>query len=220
MTTHPNGPFLPTVPNAVAPLEALAAELAADAGRIERELKLAMAALTSDMRAAWAEAELRVERVVAERLAALKDGAPGPQGSPGERGEPGEGIVGPPGEPGPPGPPGEPGEAGAEGRSFAIRGTWNPAGAYHALDVVMLNGASFAARVDDPGPCPGEGWQMMAAQGGKGKPGEAGPRGERGLPAPVPTALEVDPEGMLTLRLADGSALGCDLYPLLARLAR
>lgn len=186
-----------------------AEQVAADVERIEREIRL-------ELRAALAEFELRLERAIA----GLQPGPAGPPGPPGERGEPGEGIVGPPGEPGPPGPPGEPGEAGAEGRSFAIRGTWNPAGAYRALDVVMLNGASFAARVDDPGPCPGEGWQMLAAQGGKGKPGEAGPRGERGLPAPVPTALEVDPEGMLTLRLADGSAVGCDLYPLLVRLAR
>lgn len=212
-----NGQSLPTVPNAAGPLEALAAELAADAARIERDLKLAMAALAADMRAAWAEAELRIERAVAARLAELSDGPPGPQGSPGERGEPGEGIVGPPGETGPPGPPGEPGEAGAEGRSFVIRGTWNPAGAYRALDVVMLNGASFAARVDDPGPCPGEGWQMLAAQGGKGKPGEAGPRGERGLPGPAPIALEVDEQGLQTLRLSDGTALTCDFYPVLRR---
>ncbi len=208
----------------LSPLDVVAEELGEELGnyalRIERELRLSASAMLTEVRAALAESELRIERLVAARLAELKDGAPGPQGSPGERGEPGEGIVGPPGEPGPPGPPGEPGAEGAEGRSFAIRGTWNPAGAYHALDVVMLNGASFAARVDDPGPCPGEGWQMLAAQGGKGKPGEAGPRGERGLPAPVPAALEVDPEGMLTLRLADGSALGCDLYPLLVRLAR
>jgi len=109
---------------------------------------------------------------------------------------------------------------GGEGRSLTIRGTWNPSSEYRALDVVMLNGASFAARVDGPGPCPGEGWQMLAAQGGYGKPGKPGERGERGPPGPVATALEVDPEGMLTLRFGDGSALGCDLYPLLSRLAR
>jgi hypothetical protein len=220
MNMHQNGQSLPTVPNAAGPLEALAAELAADAARIERDLKLTMAALASDMRAAWAEAELRVERLVTARLAELKDGEIGPPGPPGERGEPGEAITGPPGEPGIQGLPGPPGEPGGEGRSFTIRGTWNPAAEYRVLDVVMLNGASFAARVDGPGPCPGEGWQMLAAQGGYGKPGRPGERGERGPPGPTPTALEVDPEGMLTLRFGDGTALGCDLYPLLSRLAR
>jgi len=207
-----------------APLEAIAealgARLGSIAARIERELKLSVAALVSEVRAERAEAELRIERLVTARLAELKDGEIGPQGPPGERGgkgEPGDGIQGPPGIPGPPG---EPGEPGAEGRSFTIRGTWNPATEYRALDVVMLNGASFAARVDGPGPCPGEGWQMLAAQGGYGKPGKPGERGERGPPGPTPTALEVDPEGMLTLRFGDGTALGCDLYPLLSRLAR
>jgi hypothetical protein len=248
------------MPAILSPLEEAAAEeLGSIAARIERELRLSVAALVSEvreersaLRAERAEAELRLERLVAARLTELKDGQTGPQGPQGERGdrgEPGQAIIGPSGEPGPsgppgepgaqgdrgepgesvqgpaggpgiPGPPGEPGEAGAEGRGFMIRGTWNPSSEYRALDVVMLNGASFAARVDDPGPCPGEGWQMLAAQGGYGKPGKPGERGERGPPGPTPTALEVDPEGMLTLRFGDGSALGCDLYPLLSRLAR
>jgi hypothetical protein len=199
---------------------ALGGELGDMAARIERDLKLALAVEVERLRADRAEFELRIERAVAERLASLQDGPPGPQGERGERGEPGEAITGPPGEPGIQGLPGPPGEPGGEGRSFTIRGTWNPSSEYRVLDVVMLNGASFAARVDGPGPCPGEGWQMLAAQGGYGKPGKPGERGERGPPGPVATALEVDPEGMLTLRFGDGSALGCDLYPLLSRLAR
>jgi len=199
---------------------ALGGELGDMAARIERDLKLALAVEVERLRADRAEFELRIERAVAEKLASLQDGPPGPPGERGERGEPGEAITGPPGEPGIQGLPGPPGEPGGEGRSFTIRGTWNPSSEYRALDVVMLNGASFAARVDGPGPCPGEGWQMLAAQGGYGKPGKPGERGERGPPGPTPTALEVDPEGMLTLRFGDGTALGCDLYPLLSRLAR
>jgi hypothetical protein len=199
---------------------ALGGELGDMAARIERDLKLAFTVEAERLRADRAEFELRIERTVAEKLASLQDGPPGPQGERGERGEPGEAVTGPPGEPGIQGLPGPPGEPGVEGRSFAIRGTWNPASEYRALDVVMLNGASFAARVDGPGPCPGEGWQMLAAQGGYGKPGKPGERGERGPPGPTPTALDIDPEGMLTLRFGDGSALGCDLYPLLSRLAR
>jgi hypothetical protein len=49
------------------------------------------------------------------------------------------------------------GRAGVDGRSFAIRGTWEPDGLYRELDVVAMNGASFVAKSDDPGPCPGDG---------------------------------------------------------------
>src|SRR5262252_9518656 len=79
-----------------------------------------------------------------------------------------------------PGPPGPPGEAGSDGASFNICGTWSSASAYRALDVVALGGAGFVARCDNPGPCPGEGWQMIARQGKPGEKGERGPQGERG----------------------------------------
>ena len=111
--------------------------------------------------------------------------------------------------------------AGADGRSFTVRGTWREGDEYAALDVVALSGSSFVARADRPGACPGDGWQLIAAAGNRGKPGEVGPRGERGPPgaaAAAPVALEVDPEGLLTLRLGDGATLTCDLYPVLAKL--
>jgi len=63
-----------------------------------------------------------------------------------------------------------------------IKGTHNPRDEYRIGDLVAKDGASFIARKDDPGPCPGEGWQLMARQGGRGI---AGPRGERGKDAPV-----------------------------------
>lgn len=59
---------------------ALGEELGAQAARIERDLKLAFAHETERLRADRAEFELRIERAVAERLAALKDGPPGPPG--------------------------------------------------------------------------------------------------------------------------------------------
>jgi hypothetical protein len=49
-------------------------------------------------------------------------------------------------------------------RSLAVVGTYDPTRVYRALDVVVTGGASFCARVDDPGVCPGDGWQMIAAQ--------------------------------------------------------
>jgi hypothetical protein len=69
--------------------------------------------------------------------------------------------------------------AGRDGITPRVRGTWSDTESYRALDIVALNGGSFVARRNDPGPCPGEGWQVMA-QGKRGVAGEKGPQGERG----------------------------------------
>lgn len=115
------------------------------------------------------------------------------------------------------------GRDGADGRSLAPRGTWNPQESYQALDVVMTGGSSFVAQRDDPGPCPGDGWQLLASRGKAGPTGPEGQRGERGYPGPPgpsPVGFDVDNEGVLTLRLADGATLTADLYPLFVRVSR
>jgi hypothetical protein len=66
------------------------------------------------------------------------------------------------------------------GHSFTVRGTFNETAEYHRLDVVALNGGSFIALKDAPGPCPGSGWQLLASQGKRGAAGEKGERGPRG----------------------------------------
>jgi hypothetical protein len=71
--------------------------------------------------------------------------------------------------------------AGRDGKTIAVRGTFNETAEYHRLDVVALNGGSFIALKDAPGPCPGSGWQLIASQG---KRGAAGEKGERGSPGP------------------------------------
>ena len=270
------------------PLELLAGELGAVAGRIEREADLRVTAAVADLNRRIAEAELRI----ATLAASIKDGERGEPGPPGESvvgpsgergpdgppGRDGESIVGPPGpagesimgpagppgspgergldglpglagasgekgldgEPGPAGPPGAPGKlpvvrawtdqihydgdvvthlgatwqarcdtgrppphedwiclatAGRDGNSLRVKGTWNPDTKYAALDVVALGGSSFMARADDPGPCPGDGWQLIASAGRQGKPGPQGDRGlpgtsgERGLPGITPIIL-------------------------------
>jgi hypothetical protein len=210
------------MPNAIAlPPDPLAVELGSAFGALEREQRLQMAALLAEAREeiavlrAWrAEAALHLASLIGPQ------GPPGPQGEAGARGEPGEAITGPPGEPGIPGPPGEPG---SDGRTLAPKGAWKPAGAYEALDVVMLDGSSFIALHDAPGACPGDGWRLLAGRGKSGPPGMAGPIGERGYPGPpgaVPVGLEIDDQGLQTLRFGDGTTLTCDLYPLFARLAR
>jgi hypothetical protein len=122
---------------------------------------------------------------------------------------------------GKPGPQGKPGKPGEDGRTLAFRGAWKAASEYQALDVAMCDGSSFVALCDAPGACPGDGWRLLAARGKSGPPGPAGATGERGWPGPPgpsPASLEVDGEGLLTLRLGDGTRLDCDLYPVLAKL--
>jgi hypothetical protein len=113
------------------------------------------------------------------------------------------------------------GNDGRDGRSFNVRGTFDAAEAYGALDVVALNGASFVARRDGPGACPGEGWQMIASQGKRGQTGErgaAGRMGERGFSGASVVTMDISDEGLLTLTNADGSTVTADFYPLLSRL--
>jgi hypothetical protein len=71
---------------------------------------------------------------------------------------------------------------GQDGCSPDIRGTYNAEEEYRHLDIVALNGGSFVALKDDPGQCPGDGWQLLASAGKRGKDGVPGIRGERGLP--------------------------------------
>jgi hypothetical protein len=66
------------------------------------------------------------------------------------------------------------------GAGFTIRGTYNDAETYKQLDVVMVNGSSFVALKDAPGPCPGPDWHLLASRGSRGQHGERGPRGEPG----------------------------------------
>jgi hypothetical protein len=72
------------------------------------------------------------------------------------------------------------GRDGIDGRSVRVRGTYRASDDYAALDVVALNGGSFIARRDDPGECPGEGWQSMTLPGRRGDRGAKGEKGERG----------------------------------------
>jgi hypothetical protein len=194
--------------------EELGQELGQFAVSVRRELREARDLALAEMRAAVAELRLAVN----ERLATVRDGRDGLDGKDGSEGRDGaDGAVGAPGAPG------EPGPAGADARSFDIRGTWAEAEEYRALDVVALNGASFVARRDAPGACPGEGWQLIAGQGKRGHQGDQGPPGPKGDdgpegPAGMPVvALAVDAEGLLTLTNGDGSTVNCDLYPLLAK---
>ncbi|MEO3475776.1 hypothetical protein AAFN86_28250 [Roseomonas sp. CAU 1739] len=99
------------------------------------------------------------------------------------------------------------GHPGASGPGLAVRGTWSDAETYRMGDIAMLNGGSFIARRDAPGPCPGEGWQLLASPG------------KRGNRTPGVVSMKISDEGMLTLRNGDGSVVNLDLYPLLGKIA-
>jgi hypothetical protein len=72
------------------------------------------------------------------------------------------------------------GRDGRDGLTPDVRGTYDVHVDYKILDIVAMGGASFIAKHDNPGICPGEGWQMMSQQGRRGKPGQIGERGSRG----------------------------------------
>jgi hypothetical protein len=102
----------------------------------------------------------------------------------------------------------------AAGRDAAIptpRGTFEDGKGYRALDIVALNGGSFIARRNDPGACPGDGWQLLTRQGARGiagPKGERGERGERGI-APLPvriTGWDIDRERYIAVpKMSDGT---------------
>jgi hypothetical protein len=67
-----------------------------------------------------------------------------------------------------------------DGKSIRHHGTYKEDSEYEANDAAALNGGSFVALRDHPGPCPSPGWQLLAASGKRGVAGERGPQGDRG----------------------------------------
>jgi hypothetical protein len=97
-------------------------------------------------------------------------------------------------------------------RSLTVCGTYDPQSEYRALDTVALGGASFTAKVDKPGPCPGDGWQLVAAQGKKGAQGPQGEPGRNGRDAAAIKSWQIDHEHyVVTPLMSDGTA-GPPLY--------
>jgi hypothetical protein len=75
--------------------------------------------------------------------------------------------------------------AGVDGKPIRHRGEFAAEVEYREHDAVLVGGSSFVALRDNPGDCPGSGWQLLAAAGRDGKDGATGRRGERGLIGPT-----------------------------------
>jgi hypothetical protein len=188
-----------------------------------RVIKAESMAAVAELRAAAAEFRSTMEVTIVERLAQIRpiDGKEGPRGERGEKGEPGElpivrawmedeisyagDIVSCDGgtwqarkdtSKRPPHADWKPlALPGRDATSPTIRGTYGEDETYRHLDIVALNGSSFVARHDQPGPCPGEGWQLIASAGRVGKPGirgEKGDKGERGEVGPRIVGCEIN----------------------------
>jgi hypothetical protein len=69
---------------------------------------------------------------------------------------------------------------GRDGLTPNVRGAFDVYKKYAQLDVVGCEDASYIARRNNPGLCPGDGWQLMARRGGRGAEGAVGPRGMKG----------------------------------------
>jgi hypothetical protein len=100
--------------------------------------------------------------------------------------------------------------AGRDAITPAVRGTYDVREKYQQLDIVAMDGGTFIAKRDDPGVCPGDGWQLLAKQGRVGRPGRpAGSKGERGEkgPATMPKLVEtkIDETYRLSILREDGS---------------
>jgi hypothetical protein len=98
------------------------------------------------------------------------------------------------------------------GNSLTPRGAYDDHADYRCLDVIMVNGSSFVALKDAPGPCPGDDWQLLASRGSrgdrglKGEQGLIGPRGERGAAAPTIRDWKLDRERYVASPvMSDGS---------------
>lgn len=177
---------------ATSALDALAEELGRVVAAERREWQRERDLVVAELRAEIAELRLKVSDLVAERLATLKDGEPGPageegpQGRAGERGEQGErgeaGDIGPEGQQGIPGPPGAPGERGEKGDRGepGERGPEGPAGKFRVCtlwvegvhyegDLVTHRGSLWQAARDTGREPPHDDWLLLAAAGIDGK---------------------------------------------------
>jgi hypothetical protein len=113
---------------------------------------------------------------------------------------------------------GELASRGTDGIGFVLRGTYDATAEYRRHDIVMINRNSFAAKYDNPGECPGDGWQLFGPSGQRGKEGPPGSKGADGRSVSIAN-LEADADAMV-LRITDslGKTFTLDLEPIAERI--
>jgi hypothetical protein len=113
---------------------------------------------------------------------------------------------------------GELASRGTDGIGFVLRGTYDASAEYKQHDIVMINRNSFAAKYDNPGECPGDGWQLFGPSGQRGKEGPPGMKGADGRSVSI-AKLEADPDAMV-LRITDslGKTFELDIHPIAERI--
>jgi hypothetical protein len=118
---------------------------------------------------------------------------------------------------------------------FNVKGTYDARSTYGRNDVVTRDSSSFVAVRDNPGACPGDGWQILACGGKRGPTGERGPKGDKGDPPTFAGArfshrgmeletssgaiallqsVSVDPKNFTIKFIAGDTSLTLDLLPL------
>jgi hypothetical protein len=126
--------------------EASAHILAEEKHKFDREravIDAQVAATVAEVRAQIAELKCQLERAVAEKLAAVRDGEPG--------------------APGATGPKGEPGTPGRDGRLRAVT-DWS-GGVHYAGDLITRDGSLWQCIEDTGHPPPSEDWVCLAQAG-------------------------------------------------------
>jgi hypothetical protein len=103
---------------------------------------------------------------------------------------------------------------GQDAKEFEPRGLYDPNAQYERLNIVALDGGSYVALRDDPGPCPGDGWRAWCQRGKPGKPGDPGPKSTEPGPPGVGIA-DISVDGFaLIVSLTDGGTIVRDMRPM------
>lgn len=107
---------------------------------------------------------------------------------------------------------------GQDAKEFEPRGLYDPDAQYERLNIVAMDGGSYVALRDEPGPCPGDGWRLLVSRGKPGKPGEPGPKstepGPRGDPGVGIADIDIVPESFaLVVTFTDGHVMARDVRP-------
>jgi integrin beta 3 len=90
-----------------------------------------------------------------------------------------------------------------------VCGLFDPKGAYRKLDLVTFNGSEWRAKRDNPGPLPGDGWQLAGQAGSRGKSGDRGERGDRGPAGPSgPSIIDWAMKGYQAVPIMSDGSLG------------